>query len=284
MATTSPAPSPDAPAAALTPARAAALLRKDKRLSGALPLPGWLLVLQTLGAEDKKGDSLRGWLGGLAIGAAILAFILLVTEAFVAAGAVAILFVGLLVGYILQRRTDLADHLRQFIVPLLRVLSQDVAPDAPVELTLHLTDRFDKSHRKQKVGGVELFEYPWLAGKARLLDGSTLDFAIVDEARRWSVSKRGRSGKTKVKTKLVVRSDVTVRLGALKGAYEPRPAQGATPFHVKTTEKRHVITAERSIKRKGLGGADLQLKDFLGVIAQAYGALAPTAGHQKGGA
>ena len=48
----------------------------------------------------------------------------------------------LIIGYIVKGRSDLANHLREFVVPLLRVLRQDATPDTPVELSLRLMDRF----------------------------------------------------------------------------------------------------------------------------------------------
>ena len=47
---------------------------------------------------------------------------------------------------------------------------------------------------------------------------------------------------------------------------------------VKSGDRRHVITAQRSFKRKGLGKVDLPLADFLAVIALAYQSLGQPAG------
>lgn len=289
MATTSPpraAASPRPPAAAgprpappsLTPTEAAAKLRADKLLTAAMPLRDWIGALQPLAAEDRRGDKVRAWLLGLSIGGGILAFILLMSELYNAFGAVAVVEVVLIVTLIVKGRDDLANHLRDFVVPLLRVLRQDADEAAPLELSLRLTDRFDKEHRTGKEGSVELFTYPWLVGKLRLRDGAQLEWEISDEARRWSVSKRSSSGKTKTKTKVVVCSDVRVRLGAPKDSYGPQPLPAPTStqrVQLKTTEKRHVVTAERSIKRKGLAAVELPLQDFLSVVALAYRAVGP---------
>ncbi|GAA4638590.1 hypothetical protein GCM10023196_096950 [Actinoallomurus vinaceus] len=124
-------------------------------------------------------------------------------------------------GTVKRRKWRLPDRTVTVLVPLIRVLCEDVAPDGVVGVTADL--------RGPKVPGkagpsrelpvrrpirkiTEWFALdPWLAVRAVLRDGSVLELTVTDRVRYRKVHKVNPRGKHKTKTKTKTVQRVTAR-------------------------------------------------------------------------
>ncbi|MEU6040912.1 hypothetical protein ABZ801_36520 [Actinomadura sp. NPDC047616] len=118
------------------------------------------------------------------------------------------------------------------LVPLLRVVCADMAPNGGLGVTLDLrgpkapgklTPRQKFPGRRPVRSIIEWWSHdPWLRLRADLRDGSVLELSVVDRVRYRKVHKVNPRGKhkTKLKTKTVHRVDVSRRLrkGATVGS------------------------------------------------------------------
>jgi hypothetical protein len=142
---------------------------------------------------------------------------------------------------------------RTVLVPLIRVLSEDMSPGGVLSIAADLRGldvpgkmgpayqypgQAPRVRRVVQTHGVD----PWLRLRAELRDGSVLELSVTDRIRHRDVFKVSRSGKhkTKRKTKLVQRISVSRRLPA--GAAARRPPTPPPPWvRVKVREGRRTL-------------------------------------------
>lgn len=175
------------------------------------------------------------------------------------------------------------------VAPLLAVLREDMAPDAPVTLQLDLRggtldqkrvsrQELPRSSSRSAPQITEsLYEDAWLAGTAELADGSRLELAVVDQIRKYDIKRRNRRGKLKTKAKYKVKACVDVRL-AFPDAYAPLAAgerrDGPGRLAVLPGERRTKVKLRRTFERHH-PEAPLAVRSLLDLIATAYSQVAP---------
>jgi hypothetical protein len=168
------------------------------------------------------------------------------------------LFQSLAIHERLGTRTTLPPRTDEIIVPLVRVLSQDVDPDGVIGVTADLRgpEEPDKVHPGRqlqprppvtKISETISWD-PWLVLGADLRNGSHLTVTVVDVGRIHKIRKRSSSGKTKWKTKRKVSQRVAITLKTDKGAVvvAPPPSPATQWLRVSAQPKgsRHVISAK----------------------------------------
>ncbi|MEV4257560.1 hypothetical protein AB0J52_30755 [Spirillospora sp. NPDC049652] len=182
---------------------------------------------------------------------------------------------------ITKRKWRLPDRTAMALVPMLRVLQEDMEPGAPLGVTTDLRGAVvpDKGGeirplrvRPPAVSGSEKFYTdPWFLARAELRDGSVLELAVVERVRQRRILKRSRSGKTKVKVKdkpvRVVRA--TRRLP--KGMPVVRPAPAAPDWlAVRVQQKENGRTVLRASAKVAAHGGPGTVEPILTVVGELF--------------
>jgi hypothetical protein len=276
-------------------------LLKAKRIEAAYVPADWLTLLGSVAEFDRCSDSARkfaGWSGCLGVIVLIVGIFILGSDPEWrsdvpgwAAAAVA----GLLVFYILVsavayfrlRGIDMPNKLRQFVVPAITILREDMEPSEPLSLKLDLrggtlkekqTDEQSSGPGYPKV--VEsYFTDRWMSGSARLADASSVQWEIVDYIRQRKTTKRNPRGKIKSKTKYKIKTLIDVRVGFRQSDYTPltpgRVAEQRGEITLQAGAKRNTFRVRRVVQSSDLNSA-LELKQFLDAIASAYKRVKPS--------
>jgi hypothetical protein len=253
---------------------------REKKIDAEFPTDTWIAFLKGVAGYDQQGDSLRKTIGWIAAIGIIIGFF----GAIFAESTAMLLFamVGLiaLAFYFVLRRVDVPNSLREFILPFMTLIREDVAPDDVVHMQLDLrggtkeekrksTDNFENHGRKIQQ---KFYNDPWMHGETKLADGTALQWDISDYIRERQITKRNPRGKIKVKTKYKVRRTFDVRVG-LRGdeyalnAAPSAPADGKQS--VKQGEKRNVIRTRHSTIGTSLTDVP-NMNDMMGPITAAY--------------
>ncbi|MFC4910851.1 hypothetical protein [Actinomadura gamaensis] len=143
------------------------------------------------------------------------------------------------------------------VVPMLRILQEDMEPGAPLGVTADLrgprvADKRGPSRRLPVQRPVRsatetVFTDPWFVARAELRDGSVLDVAVVERLRVRNVVKTSRSGKTKHKSKSKTVRVVQATRRLPKGMPVRRPEPPAPPWlAVRVQQKDNGRTVLRS--------------------------------------
>jgi hypothetical protein len=223
-------------------------LLRAKRLDGDFPPADWLALLRPLARFDRHGDRLRQLAGKIAIGTGVLLFISFFLIPFLAELPVLnllvvlpplslFLFLASLSVWLYLRRLDLSNQLREFLLPLIALLEDDIKTGHTLRLALDLRGGTRKDKR---TGGVPAYsrgayrrivethyEDPWLHGETVLTDGGQLTLDLVDHIRELKKTKRTARGKTKTKTKYKVRGETRMQLRLPTARYFARPLPDA---------------------------------------------------------
>jgi hypothetical protein len=154
-----------------------------------------------------------------------------------------------------RRKWRLPDRTVAVLVPLIRVLCEDVTPGAAIGITADLRGSAvpEKAGptrqlpvRKPIRSITEWFALdPWLAVRAELRDGSVLELTVTDRVRYRKIHKVNPRGKHKVKTKTKAVQRITARRTLQPGQEVRRPDTPPPPsvaVRVKAA-KRTVISA-----------------------------------------
>lgn len=172
---------------------------------------------------------------------------------------IAIFFTHLFL-YFFFRKIDIHNNLREFVVPIINSISQDMNKDEKIRLKLDFRGKcIPAKQLKQEKHDPGWFSYPketitfyrdnWLDGSAILHDGSKLFFSVTDLPRKLERSKKNPRGKIKSKTKYKIKHRIKVGLALKNKNYsfnenERLTAAGDRLKH-KQGEKRNVISLTR---------------------------------------
>jgi len=195
----------------------------------------------------------------------------------------------------LHRPKDVADELRDCVVPLLRILKEESGGRSPLAMTLDLSgpERPEKQlgpsaklqpYRHDIISADQtVFWDPWLVADTRLGDGAVLHFHVATLSRKRDVKKRGSSGKIKWKTKRKVRTVTEVRVGAdtdeLVLVQAPAAMQAGDKIKVKSAESKVAVRL-----RSGVVGATprTKLAELLRLVGDAHNQFAPAQAAEGG--
>jgi hypothetical protein len=180
------------------------------------------------------------------------------------------IFTVCLILRLMTPKIDLSDNLRACVLPMLYVFREDVDPGEPLELTLDLRkpmikEKLVREEKPRERLTEKFYNDPWMSADAVLVDGSRLRWSVIDTLRHRSVTKKGRSGKWKTKTKLSKKCNVDVELTVRNKAYEVSGGEAG--------EKKTTLTASKKMKHDGAGPVDP--KDIIEVITDLFKRVSP---------
>lgn len=259
---------------------------RTKRCGGARTASAWLALLGPLARYDRIADAQRSGIGVTGLVSGVVAIILTATGVGAPLGLPLLAF-AVYKGVRAHQSSvqDLRNNLREFVVPLVRVLAQDM--DAAATLTLNI-DVSGVSPAKQLGENTndQWFTYPktvtrlyrddWLTGEAVLADGARLAFRVTDMVRMRETRRKNYRGRIKTKHKCRIKHHLVVKLALPASAYAidaPAPmTAGNAAFEARG--KRGVYTASTVVVSEGQDGI-VPLRAMLDLIAQAYGAVPP---------
>src|SRR5687768_760100 len=100
---------------------------EKKSIEGTHTVDEWIAILSSLSAFDEHGDSLRkvlGWTIALSI---VLGFIgTIIAESLIVAGVALLIVVAAIIFYRRFKKLDVPNSVRKFLLPLLRLLREDM--------------------------------------------------------------------------------------------------------------------------------------------------------------
>ena len=196
------------------------------------------------------------------------------------------------------RKHPLPPRVGEILVPLVRVLGLDVAPDAAIGVTVDLRgpEAPGKVHPGRQLRPNppvtridETVSWdPWLVLSADLRNGARLAVTVVDVGRMQKVRKRSASGKTKTKTKRRSVQRVAVTLKTAKGATlaPPAPSPATQWLRVSAQPKgdRHVVAAKAKYPLPDVPQPGWQLNTIMLAIAEVFRWVPIDLDEQAGGA
>ncbi|MCP4040555.1 MAG: hypothetical protein GY731_01190 [Gammaproteobacteria bacterium] len=274
-----------------------------KLISGNYTPKLWLKMFKGPAVFDLYGDAARKFSGWLAVGGLIVLVLFLFFGATLldalGLGGGYMPLLGLLAGvvilcgimYFVFKGKDLPNNLRDFVYPLIKIIGEDMKPDVPLHISLNLRGGMDKEKRKDERNQSEgtsrypkILEQhyldPWFSGSARLADGTSLKWRVVDRIRARKITKRNHRGKIKVKHKYKIQRRMEVIIGIRQDRYQT--TKGSLPkdvqMDVEVRNNRNLLRFTRLLEKKksDLMGRTkdiawvVDLNQFLDLIAVAY--------------
>jgi hypothetical protein len=264
-----------------------------KKVKGAWTIRRLLYLLDSLAKYDiqlEKKRNKSGWATALSLIASIVAVIwgmnsengTLMFSALV----FAILFIFSVILLDYYRKRDLPNDFREYLIPLLRLLSGDIRDRSKIALNIDLLELQNKKHSKGKQSlppkapynkiTLERFERTLMTMAIHLRDGNRLLMERFESLTVIAKSKKNPRGKTKTKAKYKKRVSTRMKLAVNGKVYAVRkkitnPA-GAQVI-AKTGAKR--ITLDMKLAEKG--GLDIGMKPDSSIkqIAFLYSCIAP---------
>ena len=269
-------------------------LLQVKRVADRLSARAWLDLLAPLARLDVAGDRTRRTWRAWIIRGGVVAFFGLFALGFApsflwpvpAAGLAVAVGAGLRYHKLLQ--LDLSNNLSQLVLPLLRVLEEETGHDSLLTLELDLrapdvADKLERTERPPPEGGyfdivARHYRDPWMTGRAELIGGGRLEWAIVDQVVAVVRRRRGSSGKTKSKKKYKKRCLMTVGLSLPEARYavDDGPAGAASDGHevrVKTRATKQTLKVARVVKLASLDPPPVAA--FLDLMASVFRRATP---------
>jgi hypothetical protein len=273
---------------------------KEKKIEGSYTPEQWLAFFGKIAEYDTLRDassSKFGWLGCSCILLLIASFVIGIITVYLLPVSFIVLILFIFVSiYFVKRRKDVPNHLRQFIVPLLVIVREEMEPGVPMFLRVDLTDataaeklfseQLSPSGLRLQQSGSKItekfFSNQWLTGMAELADGTRLKWQIFERVRQRYEGKRRSSGKYKTKTKNKVKTRVEVSMQFKRGNYSLKPFsvnRATEKIEVKKGTNRDKIDIRRISVRNKVNEPP-PLSALLDAIATAYKKATPS---QQGG-
>ncbi|MFZ2957511.1 MAG: hypothetical protein WA705_11520 [Candidatus Ozemobacteraceae bacterium] len=259
----------------------------------------WLAFLRPLALFDAQGDQLRGKLGCSIF---VVFFLGVVCMAFLPP--LGLLFwIGSVITWMMYRtlaKRDIHNSLREFILPLVEIIGEDMAPEAKLKLRIDLRgfelDSKRISHREENMGWFapyprtveNIFKNPWLEGETRLRDGTTLQWKITDHVRKRVVTNKtgGLSrSKIKTKTKYKIEQIVDLRLAPKLGRYsveeKQETAHGEKGITFRRGENRHVFSLRETRVESSIDTV-FPKEFFIAALGKLFMQVRPVSNETKG--
>lgn len=292
-----------------------ALSKSDRRFISSQQIKGeytaaqWLNQLSRLARYDSELDKLRftleiiSWLSVLFLflGVFFIVFIVPVFPIMTIIGlGMVVLFVTILITSLIfnlsLKTKDIDNRLREPVLPLLTLLSEDSKQNSRVRVKLDLTGSLDNQKMLSKVKVQKTlpkiveshYRDPWFEAYMQLCDDSQLRFEITTYVRKRDITKRNQRGnKTKHVTKYKVRHAITCSLRYKNEQYQLR---GPLPDNVRQKEgsKRNALNSKSIVELKISDPMDLvnledkltsrpDLEDILAAVNLLFQQLKPKA-------
>jgi hypothetical protein len=173
-----------------------------------------------------------------------------------------IYFFVMVIIYIFLGRINIHNNLRNFIVPVINTLRQDLVQNEKMHLKIDLRGKCI-ADKKKKVDTHDpgWFSYPkitrthfidnWLSGSATLFDGTKISFSAIDRVVKTDKKKKNPRGKIKYKTKYKVKSSIKVGVAMKTKNYQLNNVTGlkdqGLKIKQKQKDKREAVTASKTL-------------------------------------
>ncbi|GAB4272761.1 MAG: hypothetical protein Kow0029_11780 [Candidatus Rifleibacteriota bacterium] len=228
-----------------------------------------LKFLRPLANFDKDCDGARRQCGYMMIASfiiGIISMILIGNELVPAAIGTTLLFLMIawffvsLILYFILGRIDIHNNLREFVVPLVNAIGQDMKENEKMKLKIDLRGKCIPSKQIKKDGSNPgwfsypkvtrtFFRDPWLDGSAVLCDGSKMFFSVTDMIVQTKRTKKNPRGKIKTKTKVKIKSKIRVGLALKNKTYQidanDRLRESGDRVKQKQNDKRNIFSLTR---------------------------------------
>ena len=256
--------------------------------------PGELIsLLRPLAEYDKLSDTVRtkfGCTAAFLFLASFVGFAVTAATPILAIPLFLILFGGavfLTITTVKLSKLDVSNNMREFAVPILAILREDITPGETVQVRLDLRSPTHKDKLVDKSAPYEAgvyhkvidsnFEDPWFEGDAELADGSRLHWSVVDQIKEMSKTKKTPRGKYKTKTKYKKRSLMSVQVALPEKRYGlvDRSPGGDAKLQIKEGEKRTSFKLSRTYKTNTID--PMPPSALIDLIAEAYRRTGPAA-------
>lgn len=245
----------------------------EKTIEASYTIKQWMILLQKVAAYDEANDRIRKkmitWIVIFAIAAFVFLFIFWY---------VSILFALVMVLIIVMRKKlvskDLSNHLRLFLIPLLKVLYDKAGLRAPFTLKLDFRPHGKQEMQdKYKVGNrtIRQFNPKWLSGSVMLKDQSILELHLLDDLKKLTVKKTNARGKTKIKSKVKSTHFLLIKLVLSNDIYQ---LKSEVPEDIVADQDAKKITLKAKHKHKVTSADDvLSVNQFLNLLESMYQAV-----------
>ena len=249
----------------------------NKTINTTLSVKHWISFLSRTSAYDRLRDNratiLAGWISVI-----IFFSLILVIIAFNRSYwhyIVPVIFVLAIILYVLVRqrialgKRNMSNYLRNFFMPILEVLREKAGDDAKMIAALDFRDPlkalpFEEVKEPGLNRKIKLYTPKIIAAGVPLKDQSYLELAVVDEIRKMTIQ---RGGKTKYKTKVTHR--LFIRLAVNKSVYQRNEV--TVPDYVEVEEQPNQFVYKLKHKEKESGLGILEPKSMIGQMAVLYG-------------
>jgi hypothetical protein len=269
----------------------------NQKIDGENTAAVWIDFLEELAEFDSYVDIAKNRIQNAAIICGVLSFISIFIVAFSAGLALPLLILLLLATVIYTsmyfgiKRFDIPNRMRFFIFPLLRVLQEETKPETKIYIKADFHTGMTKPYETKKIEGtydkvlkkkvdLTFYAYDILQLKTKLADGTSLQLAISDVARKNDIRKTNYRGKTKWKTKYKIKTLIDITLGAKASAYQyiakkdNEKPQSAIEYTQK--EDKHILSL-RQVEINTKESSVPKLDIVLSAIATTYQSLKPLA-------
>lgn len=264
-----------------------------KKVKGAWTLKRLLYLLDSLSKYDIQMEKKRnksGWAAAMFLIASIVTGIMWSVLEYDVLGYAAIVFILLfafsLISYNAYLKKELPDDFREYLIPLLKLLSGDIKKRSKIALNMDIAQLRNKKYSKgahdlpikapyNKIT-LERFERTLVTIAFHLRDGNRLLMERVEELTVIIKRKRNPRGKTKIKEKCKKRVFTRMKLAVNRRAYAVRKTF-ADPAGAQVSAKagKNRITIDMKLAEKG--GLDVAMKpdSTIKQIAFLYSCIAP---------
>ncbi|MBI3652368.1 MAG: DUF3784 domain-containing protein [Acidobacteria bacterium] len=271
---------------------------QEKNISGTYTPAQWLVFFNKIAAYDALRDASKSKFIGLGCGCAALTLASVIigfmTLYLLPLAIVMVIALVIFLVFFAKHRKDVPNHLRQFIVPLLHLLREEMKSRQPVFLHVDLrggtlaekkySEQLSATGRQAQLHGSkikeEYFANQWLVGSAKLADGTLLQWQVFERLRKRAEGKRRSSGKYKTKTKFKVKTRVEAKLIFNHRVYTVAAPIGHDAQHtivIKPGVRKDKVSVRRVLVSDQADGMT-PLGELLEAIASAYRAVKPTGG------
>lgn len=184
-------------------------------------------VTYLVGCGSLVLGAFAGFFGLVTLGASDLGSVLLL-------GALLLIVVGI-IAFVMRSRhakLDLENRRYELVSRLVKMLQADTAPQAPVTLEIDLRDgthpaKFFGEGKTPSGWQAKSYIDRWLSLQSRLVDGTHLRLEMIERTDKRTRTRRGSSGRTKLKSRTVSDALVRVRLQVKTEKYQHLGRLGA---------------------------------------------------------
>ena len=275
----------------LTPSQKKIL--KDKKIEGTFIPSKLIKLMKNLAVFDESLDLLRNKLESKKntfVGLLIASIVLTILSLIVFRNAITLIpIIGIVSFSILYSKSskekrkwgeyDLDNSFRNFALPLVGVMNEEIKPSTKFQLEIdskHILSKsfFVNTVKKTSYYGrtYHNFQADWLKGSLTFFDDSNVEFNSTKYCQRIDITKRSRSGKTKMKTKYKIKEVTIVKIGFQKDKY---CISETIPSNIRVEEGENKIIVKAKFVQKSDTLRDFGLNHFLSMMHNMYSTVKP---------